>query len=171
MTNLPLRNHGFSLIEVLVVIAVLALLATIAVPSVSGVIKGGKSKGYDAERETLQLTVDSWRSTVGKQTGPLVPILQCGESGPCFGGTVDLSESCIGTVDTGGELTTPLCNPYLDIGALSEEGFVRNVASVKSAKTSKNTTAENSPSGSYGWYVGTGSLVTSFPPKTDNLFP
>ena len=165
LTGTPLgtprsKRRGFSLLEVLVVVAVMAVLTTVVAPNVAGFLKSGKSKAYNAEKETLQLSVDIWRNTVGKTTPNKYPIIEGGEL-----------DGCLDTIDNLGDPTVAGCNPYLDIGAIAAEGFVRNIAAVKSAKTSRNTTAANDPSGSYGWYLATGALVSSFPPFTDGLFP
>ena len=127
---------------------------------------------------------------MGKSTGPLFVILQCeavtDTGAKCVDtgkGDLDFSESCIGALDangdifsvagvsSGSETVTVFCNPYLDIGAIVDEGFISNSAAVKSAKTSRNTTATNSPSGSYGWYVDSAGLIRSFPPNTKGLYP
>ena len=130
MKPLVYNCRGFSLIEILVVLAVLALLATFIVPSVGGFISGGKEKAWRGERETLQFGVDAWRNTVGKDTGITYPILTGGDR-----------EGCLGALTAEGEPTLISgCNPYLDILALATEGFLRNAASVKSTKTSSNTT-------------------------------
>ena len=148
------------MVEVLVVVAIMAILATIAATSTGGFLSGSKSKAYDAEKETLQVGIDGWRNTVGKQTTRLYPILEGGED-----------EACLGTVDANGAPTTPGCNPYVDVKALADEGFIRNAASVKSGKTSVNTTALNNPSGTYGWFVGSDGLVTSIPAFIEKVFP
>ena len=82
MKSLFLTRHGLSLVEILVVIAALELLATIIVPNTAGFLRGGKEKAYQAEKETLQVSVDGWRNTVSRTAGPLYPILQCGVAGP-----------------------------------------------------------------------------------------
>ena len=164
-------QRAFSIIEVLVVLAVMTLLATVLVPNMAGFLKGGKEKAYGSDRETLQLAVDAWRNTVGKTVGPSFPVLQCGEEGPCVGGNIDLSQQCLGFIDGLGNPSVPNCNPYVDFQALADEQFLRNASSTKSAKTSRNTTATNSPTGSYGWFVNTGGLVDSFPSFQEGLFP
>ena len=160
MTVAPNKQGGLSLLELLVVLAVMALLASLLAPNVAGFLTSGKKKAYNAERETLQLAIDTWRNVVAKSSPLLYPILTGGEQ-----------TACLGTIDSLGNPNVAGCNPYLDIEALRDEGFIRNIAAVKSANTSRNTTAKNKPSGSYGWFVNTGALVDSFPPFTDGLFP
>ena len=95
--------------------------------------------------------------------------MRCGWA--CVDGGVDQSESRLGTLDSNGDPSVANCNPYLDIKGMSDNEFLRNAASVKSANTTRNTTAINDPSGSYGWFVNTGGLVDSVPQFTENLFP
>ena len=164
-------------------LGIMAILATLVVPNLGGFLRSGKEKGYQAEKETLQISVDAWRNTIGRTVGPVYPILQCGEEDGggnpvlCTASTGDLSEDCLGLdkLDSATNFILPLpetkCNPYLDIKALADEGFVRNAAAIKSASTIRNTTATNAKSGSYGWLINTGGLVESFPEFTENLFP
>jgi len=184
------KSSGFSMLEILVVLAVMVLLATLVVPNVRGFISTGKDKAWNGDRESLQLAVDGWRNTVGKTEGPKFPILQCqpvSNTGvKCVdSGKVgsDFSENCLGKIDdlgvptavsgvaSGDKFVTVFCNPYVDVRALAVEGFLAQAASVKSSNTELNATAINSPSGSYGWYVGVDGLMRSFPPFTKNLYP
>ena len=153
-------QSGLTLVELLVVLAVMALLAALVVPNVGGFLSSGKDKAYTTEKETLQLAVDQWRHTIGKTTGPLFPILTGGSQ-----------QQCLGALDANGDPSVGGCNPYLDIKALADQEFLRSANSVKSANTARNTTATNSTSGSYGWYVSTGGLMDSFPTFTKGLFP
>ena len=115
------------------------------------------------------MAVDAWRGTVGKTTGPLYPILETGGA---------LDQCILKVLITGdlldpitGALLDPTCNPYIDIGAIADVGYIRNPAAVKSANTLFNTSARNDESGSYGWYVNTGGLVDSLPTFTEGLYP
>jgi type II secretory pathway pseudopilin PulG len=157
------------MVEMLVVLAVMAVLITLVVPNLAGFHSGGKQKAYVGAKETLQLAVDAWRNGPGKTTGPLYPILQTGDS----------VEQCIvkllitgDLVDPAfGSLRDPTCNPYIDIALLADVGFIRNPSAVTSANRALNTTARNDPSGSYGWFVNTGGLVSSVPVFAEGLFP
>ena len=124
-----------------------------------------RAKDHLADQERLQQAIDSWVATVGIQGGPNLPILQCGEPVRCVDGEVDLSRRCIGTLSRDGELTLGNCNPYIDIGALADGGFLRGPGSIMTANTELNTTAGNEPSGTYGWYLNSGGAVESFPPS------
>ena len=186
------RRSGFSLVEVLVVIGIISLLAALVVPNTVGFLSSGKAKAYSGDQQTLQLSVDAWRNTVGRSTGPLFPILQC-EVGVDTGalcvdtgtGDNDFSLQCAGQIElvtgnpvspisatTGdGSSITVFCNPYVDFAGIVTEGFIANTTSVKSARTERNTTATNSPTGSYGWFLDSKGIVDSFPPLTKGLYP
>ena len=184
-----LAPQAMSLLEILVVVGVVALLATIVAPNAARFLSSGKEKAYKVDVGTLQLAVDAWRTTVGKNTGPLFPILQCeplvntgafcANSGK---GINDFSAKCIGqinaegtpisaTVTSGGQNITVFCNPYLDVRAIATEGFISNSAAVKSANIARNTTATHTSVGSYGWLVDAKGLIASMPPFTDGLYP
>ena len=145
--------------ELLVAVALMAILATIAIPSVRGFASKGKGQAYNSDLEVLQVGVDVWRTSVGRSTGRVYPILL---------GGVD----CLGKIDLNTGLPTESdCNPYIDLGAIATEGLLQNAAAIKSADVSKNTTATNSPSGNYGWYISTDGLVTSQPVFTEGVYP
>ena len=136
----------------------------------------------------LQLSIDAWRATIGRTTGPLFPILQCeantNTAALCITtgtGDADFSEDCLGKIDenglgqqisvsSGAETIDVYCDPYLDIAAIATEGFISNPAAVKSANTIFNTTAIND-GGSYGWLVSSGGLMDSFPVFQKGLYP
>ncbi len=148
------------MVEVLVVVAIMAILATLAATATGGFLSGSKGSAYNSEKETLQVGIDGWKNTIGKQTTRIYPILDGGEN-----------EACLGTIDANGDPTTPGCNPYVDIGAMADEEFLRNAAAVKSADTSRNTTALNEPTGSYAWYVDSDGLVVSIPDFIEKVYP
>ena len=77
-------TRGVTLIELLVAIAVMAILFTVAAISVTGFLSGGKEKAYNTELETLQLSVDQWRNSIGKTTGPKYPMLETGDTTGCI---------------------------------------------------------------------------------------
>ncbi len=160
MNVLKLRINnvfGLSLIEILVVLAIMVLLSTLVVPRVTGFISSGKSKAWDADRDVLQVGVDGWRNIEGKATGPEYPILAGGVE-------------CLGQIDGTGD-PIGICNPYIDMFLLASGDYLTSASSMKSADTSRNTTATNPTSGSYGWYVDSDGVVASFPTKTTDLYP
>ena len=151
---------GLSLIEILVAVAVVGILSGVAVISLTGFLTGGKEDAYAGERETLQTAVTAWRNTTGKTVGPRFPLLQSGDN-----------LACLGKLDASGNPSVPGCNPYIDMKVLAERGFIKSGDAVKSADTSRNTTATNKISGNYGWFVATGGLVASYPVFQPDVFP
>lgn len=159
MNRLLRRQQGVTLIELLITLSVLGVLAAIVVPSLSGFSDRGKSRAYDSDRNTLQVAVDGWRTDVTLRDTRPWPIL--------VGST-----SCLGAVNLAdGSLTTPGCDPYLDIAALATEDYIKDSASVRSAKTNVNTTATNTPSGQYGWFLDNTGNVNSYPPFSEGVYP
>ncbi|MBI4322148.1 MAG: prepilin-type N-terminal cleavage/methylation domain-containing protein [Chloroflexi bacterium] len=144
-------QKGFTLIELLIVLAVLAILAAVVVPNVSGFLNRGKDTAYKADQRTMQAAVDAWRSDVTSRSGNQYPIL-------------DSDKTNIGT-PSGSR------NSYVDVAALYTSGYFRGADVVASANTSLNTSATNSPSGTYGWYVSvTGTVMTS-PTFSSGTYP
>lgn len=157
------RLTGLSLIELAVVLAILGVLAAIVVPSVAGFFGTSQSQQEQADQGALQVAVDSFR-TDSKNIGSRYPTLA-----NFFGGTgtttavgdTNGTDDCEG----GNGIGAPgeVCNSYINIAALVSgvtisggaipAGFLNGTDAVKSADTSKNTTATNSPSGLVGWYV------------------
>ena len=154
MKNLISRQKGITLIEMLIVLAVMAILAAVVIPNVTGFLSRGKERGYSADQSILQASVDAWRSDVGARTGNPWPILGGGAS--CLSAAVN---------------TTSPCNTYVDIGTLATGEYLRGADAVKSADTAKNTTATDSPAGSYGWFIATGGIVKSNPAFAAGTYP
>ena len=157
------RLTGLSLIELAVVLAILGALAAIVVPSVAGFFGASQSQQERADQRALQVAVDSFR-TDGKNIGSSYPTLANFSGGT---GTPPAVEDADGTNDceSGNGIGAPGegCNSFINIAALVSgvtisggaipAGFLTGADAVKSADTSKNTTATNSPSGLVGWYV------------------
>ncbi|MBI2165524.1 MAG: prepilin-type N-terminal cleavage/methylation domain-containing protein [Chloroflexi bacterium] len=153
------KQSGVTLMELLVAASIIAILAAVAIPSSRGFLGKGKLDAHANDREILQTSVDVWRNTIGRTIGRPYPILQGGED-------------CLGKLDPiGGIPSAAGCNPYVDIAALATQGFLQNSASIKSADPSKNTTATNTKSGSYGWWVDTGGVVKSHPDFLQGVYP
>lgn len=49
------REKGFTLIEMLIVVAILGVLSAVAVPSVNNFLQSGKSKAYETELHSVEL--------------------------------------------------------------------------------------------------------------------
>jgi prepilin-type N-terminal cleavage/methylation domain-containing protein len=143
------RQRGITLVEILIVLAVLAILAAVVIPNVTGFLGRAKSRGYEADKQLLQSAVDGWRSDIAKHASKAWPII-LGD------------EDCLADTPT----ITAECNNYIDIAQLATDGFLDGSDAVKSADTSKNTTATNSPSGSYGWFINSKGRVRSDPAFT-----
>ncbi len=60
MTKQQLGDHGFSLIELLLVIVVLGLLATIVVFAVSGVSADAEEVGCESDRQALSRATEAY---------------------------------------------------------------------------------------------------------------
>ncbi len=56
--NLSVRNRGFSLLEIILVLAILGVLAAIAAPRLSRGSGGASDAAVEADEETLQKAVD-----------------------------------------------------------------------------------------------------------------
>ena len=83
------REHGFTLVELLLVLAILAVLAAVAVTSIAGAFQRGGEQAYHADRRSLQSVVhlflydghvcdtepsgDSWDSTQSPVFGHYYP--------------------------------------------------------------------------------------------------
>lgn len=60
------RTHGFTLVELLVVLAILGLLAGVVTPVVMNSLSGAKSKTARLQIENLSATLDIYRLEVGR---------------------------------------------------------------------------------------------------------
>ena len=143
-------EKGFTLVEILIVLAVLAIMAAVVIPNVTGFLGRGKERAFDSDRRTLQAAVDAWRTDIGRRSGNPHPVLD--------------TAGCIGTPATA-------CNSYIDIAALATDKYLSDAAVVKSADKEKNTTATNTVSGSYGWFIDAGGTVKANPAFVDGRYP
>lgn len=156
-------EKGFTLVEIIIVLAVLAVLAAVVIPNVTGFLGRGKARGWDADRGILQAAVDSYRTDIGKRAGNPWPTLggligTPSDDGNGTDNTSDGDYADVGDKDINQETGEDL-NSFIDIGALADEGYLKSAKDVKSANTDLNTTATNTVSGSYGWYINSTGVV------------
>lgn len=57
-----MKEHGFTLVELLAVIVILGLIALVSVPAITGMIKSGKEDLAESQMETLELAAKNWAS-------------------------------------------------------------------------------------------------------------
>jgi len=72
------RQHGFTLVELVVVIAIMGVLAAVAVPMITNYLSNAKQRAYNAERDRIQQAVDAYYSApdnvrfIGKRQYPII---------------------------------------------------------------------------------------------------
>lgn len=137
------HERRYSLWQTALALAALAILVVMLAPDVSGLLRGGEKKAYDADLRLLTTAVDSWRSEKAGRQGA--------KPWPTLGGTA-------GTPDL------PKVNTFIDIALLAEGHYLKGSDTIVSADVTRNSTATNSPSGSYGWFVDGEGVVSSMPP-------
>jgi type IV pilus assembly protein PilA len=59
------KQHGFTLVERLIVIAIIGVLAAIIVPNVTGLSGSGKAEAGAAEKTTIQTAMDTMMAKEG----------------------------------------------------------------------------------------------------------
>ncbi len=133
-------EKGFTLIEIIIVLAVLGVLAAVIIPNVTGYLGRAKERAWDADRNILQAAVDSYRTDIGRRAG---------NSWPTANSTIGIPTSAN---DNGS---------YINIAALANEGYLKSEKDVKSANKLLNTTANQTISGSYGWYINNKGIVNA----------
>ncbi len=156
-------EKGFTLIEIIIVLSVLAILAAIIVPNVSGYLGRSKQRAWDADRNIMQSAVDSYRTDISKRSGNRWPTMgQTSENRTVTVlGEPVLSASTTAPYTVNVTVGQNTQKGIIDIGVLVTEGYLKSADTVKSANTDIHTTATNSPSGSYVWYIDTGGVVHS----------
>jgi len=158
-------EKGFTLIELIVILAVLGILAAVVVPNVQGFLGKGKERAWSADRDMLQAAVDSYRTDIAQRAGNPWPTLGglIGTPADDADGSIDTPDgdfADIGDEDTIQETGEDL-NSFIDIAALATDKYLKNSKMVKSADTLLNTSATNTVSGSYGWYIDASGNVES----------
>ena len=74
-----IRNKGFTLVEIMVVVAVIAVLTTAVGPSIGGLIEKAKLSAVRAETQSIVLGLTAYKADTGRYPGVDV--------GGCAGGT------------------------------------------------------------------------------------
>lgn len=151
MQEKPSEQRGerrFSLWQTAIVLVALAILVAMVAPDVGQFLSAGQKRAYEADLRLLKAAVDSWHNEKVHQQGA--------KPWPTFSGTNGMPK-----------LPT---NTYIDIALLAQENYLRGSDIIASADVSKNSTATNSPSGSYGWFVEENGMVSSTPPF-DGKYP
>lgn len=64
-SNDPITDHGYTLIEMIVVVVVLGVLGTVAVMSVTGLTTEAADTGCDADRHQLSIAVEAYFAQTG----------------------------------------------------------------------------------------------------------
>lgn len=59
-----MKEHGFTLVELIAVIVILGLLALVAVPAVTGIIKNSKDELSEAQKNNVILAAKDWASDI-----------------------------------------------------------------------------------------------------------
>ncbi len=145
-------EKGFTLIEIIIVLAVMAVLAAVVVPSVSGFLGRSKERAWDADRNTIQAAVDSYRTDIKKRVGNPWPVSDNKTIGVPTDNNTDGDYIDVADLKKG----------IIDIKKLSDDGYIKGADAVKSANVAAaHTTATNSPSGSYVWYIDSTGVVHS----------
>jgi len=57
-------QHGFTLIELIVVIAILGTLAAVAAPMVNDYLSASKEGSFNTEKKKIQTAIDSWLTSL-----------------------------------------------------------------------------------------------------------
>ena len=145
-------EKGFTLVEIMIVLSVLAILAAVIVPSVAGYLGRSKERAWDADRNILQASVDSYRTDIGKRSGNPWPT-----SDNKTIGKPTVTDNVTDSIQSGKRYG------IIDIGALASENYLKSADAVKSARTGTgfHNTAGNTVSGSYVWYIDTKGVVHS----------
>ncbi|MBI4180966.1 MAG: prepilin-type N-terminal cleavage/methylation domain-containing protein [Chloroflexi bacterium] len=144
-------EKGFTLIEIIIVLAVLGILAAVVVPNVSGFLGQGKERGWGTDRNTLQASVDSYRTDISKRSGNKWPVSDNTTLG------VPTDNTTNGSFADGNDIKAGI----IDIKKLSDDKYIRGQDAVKSAMIPSQLNATNSVSGSYVWYISTNGTVES----------
>ena len=80
------RQHGFSLLELLVVLVILGLLASLVLPNVWGRLTGARHKAAKSQIALLQQNIDAFALDVGRLPESLTELVEQPGSAEFWGG-------------------------------------------------------------------------------------
>lgn len=86
-------EHGFSLIELLVVVAIMLVIAAIAIPAMLNSIRAGREAATASTLRTLNTAETGYYNSFGNQYAALVASLG-GDPATCAAGTVSATAAC-----------------------------------------------------------------------------
>ena len=108
-------QRGFTLIEMLVVISILGILAAIVTMSMVGITNTARTKAQQAEKQTIQVAMDTMASEQGLATNAVCP------DGPGSApGTNDMGDF---PNPTGSNGVVPLYPKYLRIQTTTTQSY------------------------------------------------
>lgn len=89
-------NHGFSLMELMIVVGIIAILSAIAVPIYQGYVSGSKRNAAQAVLEQIPVLIENYRA----ENGRMCP--ECNANSPVGGYVYNYTENDSGTENTPG---------------------------------------------------------------------